>query len=240
MPRAVGKQTIFDRRVLRVLLVDLDDGETYADLRTTALLRVTHVPTFDEAGLALAAAPHDAAVVALPRPEAGQVLALKQFVRLAGSVPVLVISQPVADQQTVALIKAGAGGYLYAGEGQDLVARLYELIKGGIPMSRPILQMVLQRARRSSAQMAAVRPDTEGGRGLLTERQCEILKLLQLGHSYEDIGVALGLSVNTVRTHLRTIYERLGASTKVEAVMIAMELGILERTRLSERPPPTG
>jgi DNA-binding NarL/FixJ family response regulator len=240
MPRAVGKQTIFDRRMLRVLLLDLDNGETHANLTSIALLRVTRVRSFDEANLALAAAAPDAAVVALARPEADDVVALKQFVRVAGSVPVLVISEPVADEQTVRLIKAGAGGYLYAGESQDLVARLYELIKGGIPMSQPILQVVLQRARRSSAQMAAVRPGTDGGRSLLTERQCEILKLLQLGHSYDDIGVALGLSVNTVRTHLRTIYERLGASTKVEAVMIAMELGILERTRLSERPPPTG
>jgi DNA-binding CsgD family transcriptional regulator len=77
--------------------------------------------------------------------------------------------------------------------------------------------------------MAAVRMPTPGAEGLLTERQREILRLLANGHSYEHIGVALGLSVNTVRTHLRTIYERLGASTKVEAVMTAVELRLLDR-----------
>lgn len=85
--------------------------------------------------------------------------------------------------------------------------------------------------------MAAVRPDQPTTKiELLTERQREILVLLQHGHSYDDIGTALGLSVNTVRSHVRALYERLGVATKVEAVMIGMELGIIDRTRLSERP----
>lgn len=58
------------------------------------------------------------------------------------------------------------------------------------------------------------------------------------GHSYEDIAAALALSINTVRSHVRVIYERLGASTKVEAVMVGLELGLLEPTRLTSRPPP--
>jgi DNA-binding CsgD family transcriptional regulator len=76
--------------------------------------------------------------------------------------------------------------------------------------------------------MAAVLPATEAAETLLTPRQREILKLLANGHSYEDIGVALDLSVNTVRSHVRALYERLGASTKVEAVLIGIELRILD------------
>ncbi|HWZ90571.1 MAG TPA: LuxR C-terminal-related transcriptional regulator [Polyangiaceae bacterium] len=77
--------------------------------------------------------------------------------------------------------------------------------------------------------MAAVRTGSPLVEELVTARQREILKLLANGHSYDDIGVALRLSVNTVRSHIRTIYERLGASTKVEAVIAAMELGLLDR-----------
>jgi DNA-binding NarL/FixJ family response regulator len=98
-------------------------------------------------------------------------------------------------------------------------------------MSPPVSRLVLQRARRSSSSMAAVRPQSEEARGLLSPRQREILALLQRGHSYEDIGKALDLSVNTVRCHLRIIYERLGAASKVEAVMIGMELGLLDSVR---------
>lgn len=87
--------------------------------------------------------------------------------------------------------------------------------------------------------MAAVNPHEPSTTKLLTPRQREILKLLQFGHSYEAIGVALTLSVNTVRSHVRVIYDRLGAASKVEAVMVALELGILEKPRGqdSERPP---
>ena len=78
-----------------------------------------------------------------------------------------------------------------------------------------------------------LRPQSAAAKNLLSARQREILALLQRGHSYDDIGTALDLSVNTVRSHLRIIYERLGAASKVEAVMIGMELGLLERTRLA-------
>lgn len=79
--------------------------------------------------------------------------------------------------------------------------------------------------------MAAVLPVAQSAAGApLTPRQQEILRLLSAGHSYEQIGLALDLSVNTIRSHLRTIYDRLGASTKVEAVMIGVELGLIERS----------
>ena len=77
--------------------------------------------------------------------------------------------------------------------------------------------------------MAAVREGGPTAEELITKRQLEILKLLAHGHSYEDIGLALSLSINTVRSHVRTIYERLGASTKVEAVIAAIELRLLDR-----------
>ena len=61
-------------------------------------------------------------------------------------------------------------------------------------------------------------------------RKREILERLAQGLSYHQIGLALGISVNTVRTHVREIYEALGASTKVEAVLAAMECGILPKS----------
>jgi LuxR family maltose regulon positive regulatory protein len=76
--------------------------------------------------------------------------------------------------------------------------------------------------------MAAVRDSGASGEELITKRQREILNLLARGHSYEDIGLALDLSINTVRSHVRAIYERLGASTKVEAVVAALELNLLD------------
>jgi DNA-binding CsgD family transcriptional regulator len=80
--------------------------------------------------------------------------------------------------------------------------------------------------------MAAVRPGAPAPDDLLTLRQRQVLEYLAKGHSYDDIALALDLSVNTVRTHVRIIYERLGASSKVEAVVAAIELRLLDRDAL--------
>jgi DNA-binding NarL/FixJ family response regulator len=151
--------------------------------------------------------------------------------RLLGAyrAPLLIISGPVDEQRVTAMFKAGAGGYLLKQDVSRLPTAIRELLRGGVPMSRSVSQLVLQRARRSSASMAAVREDGPVADDLITRRQREILKLLAHGHSYEDIGLALSLSINTVRSHVRTIYERLGASTKVEAVIAAIELRLLDR-----------
>ena len=158
-----------------------------------------------------------------------------QTQRAVDNFPISALRMPRDFIRALGLIKAGAAGYLFTHDTKYLATSVREMARGGVPMSAPISQLVMQRARRSSAKMAAVRPD--GAADLLTQRQRDILMLLQQGHSYEDIGTALGLSVNTVRSHVRSLYERLGVASKVEAVMIAMELGIIERTRISERPP---
>jgi DNA-binding NarL/FixJ family response regulator len=172
-------------------------------------------------------------VVALGAVRSSDTLALKELVGAARGLPVMLVSPPVSEEAATQLLKAGISGYLFAQDARFLPTSVRELVRGGVPMSPPVSRLFLQRARRSSSSMAAVRPESAAAKNLLSGRQREILALLQRGHSYDDIGVALGLSVNTVRSHLRIIYERLGAASKVEAVMIGMELGLLERARLT-------
>jgi DNA-binding NarL/FixJ family response regulator len=225
---------------VRVLLLELDDGIAQRTLSAAPGFHVKTTSTFAAVMPALRDARPDVLIAALNEPSIDDAVLLKELFRGAQGVATLVISAAVDDERVVGLIKAGAGGYLFRSDSAFLPTAVRELLRGGAPMSAPISRLVMQRARRSSATMAAV-TDASSSK-LLTPRQREILKLLQFGHSYDDIGVALGLSVNTVRSHVRVIYERLGASSKVEAVMIALELGILERPRSSDsvRPPTQG
>ena len=173
----------------------------------------------------------DAIVVAFKQTGADDVTEVRRLLS-AYRAPLLIISGPVDEQRVTAMIKAGAGGYLLTQDVFRLPDAIRELLRGGVPMSRSVSQLVLDRARRSSASMAAVREGSPAPDELITKRQREILKLLAHGHSYEDIGLALSLSINTVRSHVRTIYDRLGASTKVEAVIAAIELRLLDRTAI--------
>ena len=56
----------------------------------------------------------------------------------------------------------------------------------------------------------------------LTRRERGVLSMLAEGHSYSEVGASLGVSENTVRSHVRSIYEKLGVSSKTEAVMAAL------------------
>jgi DNA-binding NarL/FixJ family response regulator len=63
--------------------------------------------------------------------------------------------------------------------------------------------------------------------GELTERELEVLRLLAEGLPHQEIGRQLGIGSETVRTHLRKASERLGASTRTQAVATALRLGLI-------------
>jgi DNA-binding NarL/FixJ family response regulator len=218
---------------IRILVLELDDGTARHALETAEDLLLTFADSFEHIKEPLRENRPDAIVVALGALRPSDAIALKELVTSARGTPVMLLSQPVTEEPATQLLKAGISGYLFTQDARFLATSVRELLRGGVPLSPPVSKLVLQRARRSSSTMAAVRPESAAAQNLLSARQREILALLQRGHSYDDIGVALGLSVNTVRSHLRIIYERLGAASKVEAVMIGMELGLLERARLA-------
>ncbi len=219
--------------VTRVLMLEFDDGTARGALQSATDLVLAKADSFEQATELLRAGGLDAVVVALGVLRTSDVVALKELVRTARGIPSCCCLSRVGAEPATQLLKAGIGGYLFAQDARFLPTSVRELVRGGVPLSPPVSRLVMQRARRSSSTMAAVRPESAAAKNLLSARQREILALLQRGHSYDDIGVALGLSVNTVRSHLRIIYERLGAASKVEAVMIGMELGLLERGRMT-------
>jgi DNA-binding NarL/FixJ family response regulator len=222
------KDQAADAAPIRVLVADLDGSLALTGLRDEPAFDVRSVATLAEVALALESQKPRALVVIFGDPAADDIATLRDLGPKLGGAPLLVISRPVGETRATQILKAGAGGYLFSDDARVAPAAVRELLNGGVPMSAPVSRLVLGRARRSSAQMAAVLPSTPAAGALLTPRQVEILQLLSAGHSYEQIGVALDLSVNTIRSHLRTIYDRLGASSKVEAVMIGVELGLLE------------
>ena len=223
-----GNPRLLEGPAPRVLLVGLDGGAAQQVLTGDRRFEVRLATSLARGWAELPRMRPDAIVVAFGDPALSDIAEVRTLLGTYRA-PLLVVSAPVDEQRVTAMIKAGAGGYLLSQDVLRLPEALRELLRGGVPMSAPVSQLVLGRARRSSASMAAVRDGGAPVDELVTRRQLEILKLLAHGHSYEDIGVALNLSINTVRSHVRTLYERLGASTKVEAVIAAIELGLLPR-----------
>lgn len=162
-----------------------------------------------------------------PTLDAVALMVVGKLAQKFAGVPLLVVTEGATDREVLEALRAGATGCLFHA---DLVRRLvpaiHDALEGGAPMSRTVANMVLDRARRhSSAQMQAVRKDSLPPLG---ERKREIIGMLARGLSYEQIGQGLDISINTVRTHVREIYSLLEVNTKVEAVMAAVERGILK------------
>jgi DNA-binding NarL/FixJ family response regulator len=109
-------------------------------------------------------------------------------------------------------LAAGASGYLLKQTPPaKLLEAIAELNQGGSPMSAQIARRVVETFQRPASVPA-------GGESL-TPREQEIIQLLARGYLYKEIADQLGLSVETVRTHLHRIYEKLHVHTRTEAVM---------------------
>ncbi|HVY26404.1 MAG TPA: LuxR C-terminal-related transcriptional regulator [Polyangiaceae bacterium] len=228
-------------REIKILLVELDGGEAKASLASTAHIVVTSAASYDHARRVLGTTEVDVIIVSCGGRAATEVAPLEAFLDAVPQPPVLAVFPSLAERVAVRLIKRGIRGLLLSQDVRFLATSVGELLRGGTPMSPPVSRLVMQRARRSSSRLAAVKlptpragtPADKPGRDeardapQLSQRQREILGFLQRGYSYDDIGTALDLSVNTVRSHVRAIYERLGAASKVEAVMAGLKLGLL-------------
>lgn len=107
-------------------------------------------------------------------------------------------------------LSMGATGYLTKNTPPaKIMEAITEIYQGGSPMSSQIARKVI-----SSFQKVRL-PQQEYE---LTQRENEILDLLSKGHRYKEIGTKLFISTETVRTHIRNIYEKLQVSSRVEAL----------------------
>lgn len=108
-------------------------------------------------------------------------------------------------------LKAGATGYLLKSTtSEKIIEAIYEVYHGGSPISSPIARKVIEAFQ--------VREKTNDYFQDLSRREQEILEQLNNGYRYKEIADKLFLSVDTIRTHIRNIYEKLQVNSKVEAL----------------------
>lgn len=115
-------------------------------------------------------------------------------------------------------LKAGASGYLLKRAPTDEVLRaITEVRSGGAPMTGEIARLVVQ----SFQSQPAGELEEQG----LSRRETEILSLLSEGITNKEIALRLGISAETVRTHLGRIYEKLHVQGRTEAVTKYLRAG---------------
>lgn len=139
---------------------------------------------------------------------------------------VMVVTVFGDDQHVVSSLEAGAVGYLLKDTPSEEIARaIVELHEGGSPISPSVARHVLRRfvARETSRAALAAAPVDDP----LSDREREVLQLIEKGMTYEEVGQALGISWHTVTTFLRRVYRKLQVNSRGEAVYEARQRGIL-------------
>lgn len=112
-------------------------------------------------------------------------------------------------------LTAGASGYLMKQTPrEELMASIRQVHAGGSPMSSYIARKVVQWFQKKPATASDVH------REVLSPREHEILRLLARGKAYKEMADSLGLSMGTINTHVRRIYQKLHVSSRSEAVSL--------------------
>jgi DNA-binding NarL/FixJ family response regulator len=124
------------------------------------------------------------------------------------------------DEIILQAFQHGADGFILKDDPLDsILEAIRESIRGGAPMSRAISKKVVQLLGKSqSIQTDAPDNINKTVESLLSPKELQVLHLLANGLSYKLVASQLGIGHETVKTHVRHIFEKLNVSNKTEAV----------------------
>jgi DNA-binding NarL/FixJ family response regulator len=133
--------------------------------------------------------------------------------RLKAQMPhlrVLILTVYEDGEKIFDALKAGASGYiLKRSKPQDIIDAIRVILDGGAPMTPEIALKVVESFRKPAV------PQTDG----LSKRETEVLQALSKGLSNKEIADELSLTVETIRWHLKQIYEKLHVRCRTEAAL---------------------
>jgi len=148
----------------------------------------------------------DIVVMDIELPKMNGVKTTKVLKNIKPKLLVLIITVYEDSETVFEALCAGASGYLTKNaSGFQLIEALDELVSGGAPMSIKIARMVVDSFKKATSS-------------ILSERETEVLHLLATGKSFKNIGEALFISRNTIKFHIKNIYEKLQVNSKEEAI----------------------
>ena len=138
--------------------------------------------------------------------------------RVAPQAKHIFLTREDSDVARFAALESGASGFIHKSKAaSEVVDAIRTVASGGNLITPSTIATLLNRRRQ-----------TEGQRESLTAREKEVLRLMAEGVSSRDIADKLGISYATVRTHIRSLGAKLGVHSKVQAIVKARELALVE------------
>lgn len=155
----------------------------------------------------------DVVLLDVRMPVVNGIEALEDIRRKAPDAKVLMLTTSDGDEDVFRSMNKGARGYMVKDEsGEDLHVAIRTVASGEVFLPNRIKDIYDDRKMRPS----------------LSEREIEIIRLVAKGFSNDELADRLHLSSETIKVHLRHVYEKLGVESRVEAVTEAMRTGLVE------------
>ena len=159
----------------------------------------------------------DVAVLDIQMPKATGIEVTRWVRANLPEVGVLILTAYNDDPYVMAVLQAGANGYVLKTAGaDDLIQAVRDVNEGRSALDPAITAKLMQNLFQQSDR-APAEP--------LTDRELEVIRLAAKGYTNKAIGIQLGISDRTVQGHLAHIFDKMHATSRTEAVMRAVSLG---------------
>jgi DNA-binding NarL/FixJ family response regulator len=201
---------MINNEITRVVIVEDDDliRESFVSLINDIdhYLCVADYDTCEEAIKSLTNDAPQIILMDIGLPGISGIEGIKRIKQMFPRIDIIVVTVHEDDTKVFNALIAGANGYLTKNiSPKKLIDSLDEVRRGGAPMSTNIARMVIK-----SFQLSTESP--------LTSRETEVLQLLAKGKSYTMIADDLYINKETVRTHIKNIYQKLNVGSKAAAI----------------------
>jgi DNA-binding NarL/FixJ family response regulator len=167
----------------------------------------------------------DIVLLDLVMPKMGGVEATPQIIAASPQARVIILTSFGEDDQVIPAIRAGAQGYLLKDiPPHDLVQAVREAYQGKAQLHPDVAKKLMSAIAAPTAAPPSPEPD-------LTERELEVLRLIAAGASNPEIAQELIIAVNTVKKHVTSIFGKLAATSRTQAVARARALGLIDESK---------
>ncbi len=161
----------------------------------------------------------DVAVLDIKMPKASGIEVTRWIREHHREVGVLILTAYDDDPYVMAVIQAGANGYiLKTASPEEIIRAVRDVHAGNSALDAEIIQKMVDQVSTGIHEQLVEK---------LTERELEVLGLVAKGYTNKAVGVQLGISDRTVQGHLAHIFSKLQSGSRTEAVMRAVSLGWL-------------
>ncbi|HNN30850.1 MAG TPA: response regulator transcription factor, partial [Chitinophagaceae bacterium] len=149
-------------------------------------------------------------------PPTSGIEAVKEIKRKFKTVDIIMFTVFEEEDKIFEALKAGATGYLLKKTPPlKIIESIQEVVAGGSPMSASIARKVMNFFTQQSV--------LQNNKNILTRREQDVLKGLIDGQSYKMIAINLSISIETIRTYIKRIYDKMHVNSMTEAVAKALK-----------------